>query len=141
MDEVNLKLLILDTLRAQRDFVKFLKRTGGNYFLKLRDDEASEGMQLMERASQTIDRLSEIIDKCDTLTISDQTITQGANMSRNATRKPRFGVSHRCNRATKEILYGSSFTAGNKLVNCNVSNVSTICTGFNPERGNSEIHW
>ena len=85
MDEVNLKLLVLDTLRAQRDFVKFLKRTGGNYFLKLSDDEASEGMRLMERASQTIGRLSEIIDRCDALTISERTLTPAASMSRNAT--------------------------------------------------------
>jgi hypothetical protein len=85
MDEINLKLLVLDTLRAQRDFVKFLKRTGGNYFLTLRTDEASEGMRLMERASRTIDRLSEIIDKCDTLTLSERSLTQAASMSRNAT--------------------------------------------------------
>ena len=84
MDKVNLKLLVLDTLRAERDFVKFLKRTGGSYFLTLSDDEASEGMRLMERASQTIDRLSKIIDNCDKLTISERPLVQPA-MSRNAT--------------------------------------------------------
>lgn len=77
IDDVQLKVLVLESLRAQRDYLKFLRRVGRRHGLEksFNDDETIEGNMIMERVSETIDRLSVVIDNCDTLTLSaDQKI-------------------------------------------------------------------
>ena len=67
---VQLKVLIYETLQAQRDFAKFLRMVGQRYGRLLNEEEAREGVILMQRTSEIIDRLAEIMDNA-TITISD----------------------------------------------------------------------
>jgi hypothetical protein len=72
IDDVRLKILVLESLRAQRDFLKFLRGVAERHGFEelFNDDEAVEGNMIMKKASDTIDRLSVVIDNCDTLTIA-----------------------------------------------------------------------
>lgn len=60
---IQLKVLIYEALQTQRDFTKFLRMVGDRYGRLLNDEEAHEGRVLMQRASDTIDRLSEVMDR------------------------------------------------------------------------------
>ncbi len=67
---VQLKVLIYETLQTQRDFTKFLKKIGERYGRLVNEEEAYESATLMRRASEMIDRLTEIMDNA-TITISE----------------------------------------------------------------------
>jgi len=67
---IKLKVLIFETLQAQRDFVSFLRKVGQRYGRLLDEAEVCEAATLMERASETIDRLTQIMENA-TITISE----------------------------------------------------------------------
>jgi hypothetical protein len=59
---IQLKVLIHETLQAQIEFVKFLRMAAQRYERLLSEEEGHEGAILMQRATETIDRLTDIID-------------------------------------------------------------------------------
>ena len=67
---VQLKLLILESLQAQNELAKFLKEAARRYGQLLSADEISRGTRLMERVSETIERLTQVVDTGE-ITISD----------------------------------------------------------------------
>jgi len=75
---IQLKVLIHETLQAQKEFVKFLRTAAQRYGRLLSEEEAHEGAILIQRATETIDRLTDIIDNA-TITISDGFIHRKAS--------------------------------------------------------------
>jgi len=67
---IKVKLLIYETLKAQRDFTRFLRTAAQRYGPLLNAEESEEAAMLMQRASETIDRLDKILENSDALTIS-----------------------------------------------------------------------
>jgi hypothetical protein len=60
---VELKVLILESLEAQKELARFLEYCAKKYGLLLTNEEAARAMKLMERVSVMVDRVNSALNR------------------------------------------------------------------------------
>jgi hypothetical protein len=60
---IELNVMIAECLEAERDLAKFLEYCAKKYGLLLSDDEAAQGVKLMQRVSVMVDRVNSALNR------------------------------------------------------------------------------
>jgi len=62
-DTIELNVMIAECLEAERDLARFLECCAKKYGLLLSDDEAAQGVRLMERVSVMVDKVNSALNR------------------------------------------------------------------------------